>query len=292
MRAMAGFASLKPATIKALGKFLWKPSVWIGAIALYLALGTGFWLGQTRLIFSPSVELDATPAVVQLAYEEVWLPVGTEQVHGWWVPAAIASAPTLLVLHGNSSNIGDFVNRVERFHQLGVSVFLIDYRGYGRSSPTFPSEQKVYADAEAAWSYLTQTRNIPPSEIFLYGHSLGGAIALYLADQHPEAAGIIVEATFTTMEAMVNDAVPFPLLPIDWLLHQRFDSLERVRSLQMPILILHGTGDRRVPVEMAHILYAAAPEPKTLVLIPDADHSNVPTVGGRVYRQAIGEFLR
>jgi pimeloyl-ACP methyl ester carboxylesterase len=124
----------------------------------------------------------------------------TSQIHGWWVPASATSeAPVWLFLHGNGSNVGDEVKRAFWFHQLGFSSLLIDYRGYGRSPGNFPTESSVYEDVEAAWNYLTQLRQIPPEKIFVYGHSLGGAIAIELALQHPEIAGLAVEGTFTAM---------------------------------------------------------------------------------------------
>ncbi|WP_316433044.1 alpha/beta fold hydrolase [Leptolyngbya sp. NK1-12] len=241
-------------------------------------------------MFFPSTTLKASPDLVGLAYEEVWLPMPEGQVHGWWIPAT-DQAPVLLYLHGNGSNLGDLVTRAKRFHQLGLSVLLIDYRGYGRSQGPFPSEASVYADAEAAWQYLTQTRQISPERIVVYGESIGGAVAIELAVRHPDAAAVIVESSFTSMRAMVARSIPEFLLPVDWLLTQQFDSLSKVRSLQVPILLIHGTADTTIPATMSQELFAAAPPPKHLLLIPNANHDNVMQIGGKPYKQTVQQFI-
>jgi hypothetical protein len=214
--------------------------------------------------------------------------VQISHIHGWWVPTASPEAPVWLFLHGNGSTVGDEVKRAFWFHQLGYSTLLVDYRGYGRSKGKFPTEASVYEDVEAVWNYLTQVRQIPPERIFVYGHSLGGAIAIELAQRHPEIAGVAVEGTFTSMRSMVDHLYKeFSLFPVDLLLHQRFDSLSKVRSLSMPVLFTHGTADWLIPAHMSQILFEAAPEPKKLLLIPQAGHHDVGELGGAQYLQAI-----
>jgi pimeloyl-ACP methyl ester carboxylesterase len=253
-----------------------------------------------------------------------------ESVHGWWIPASetppsppearggarkgeraqarpqshrrtVASVRALnkgglggvvLYLHGNGSNVGANVEHAHRFHRLGLSVFAIDYRGYGKSQGDFPSESQVYEDAQLAWDYLVQQRGVNPHQIYIYGHSLGGAIAIDLAVRHPEAAGLIVEGSFTSTRAMVDfQKGLFWLFPIDWLLRQRFDSLSKVDRLQMPVLFIHGTADNVVPVEMSKKLFDAAPEPKQLYIVPDGGHNNVAQIGGAEYLQIVSQFL-
>jgi hypothetical protein len=197
-----------------------------------------------------------------------------------------------LYLHGNGSNVGANVEHANRFHRLGLSVFVIDYRGYGKSQGDFPSESQVYEDAQLAWDYLVKQRGVNPHQIYIYGHSLGGAIAIDLAVRHPEAAGLIVEGSFTSTRAMVNfQKGLFWLFPIDLLLTQRFDSLSKVDRLQMPVLFIHGTADNVVPVEMSKKLFDAAPEPKQLYIVPDGGHNNVAQMGGAEYLQIVSQFL-
>lgn len=267
----------------------------ISGIAIaYGAACMALWLRQTRMIFFPSSVITMTPADLGMSYEEVWIPIQTdtqvERLHGWWM-AAQPERGVVLYLHGNAINIGANVGQAQRFQQLGFSVLLIDYRGYGLSEGAFPSEEQVYEDAQAAWKYLTQERQIAPERILLYGHSLGGAIAIDLAVQQPEAAGLIVQSSFTSIREMVNFSPVLRLFPVDLLLHQRFDSLQKVPALQLPVLFIHGMADRQVPFEMSKRLYAATPNPKQLYLVPYAGHNDVADVGGQAYQQAIQSFV-
>jgi len=198
----------------------------------------------------------------------------------------------VLYLHGNGSNVGGNVEHANRFHRLGLSVFLIDYRGYGKSQGDFPSESQVYEDAQLAWDYLVKQRGIHPSQIYIYGHSLGGAIAIDLAVRHPEAAGLIVEGSFTSARAMVDfQAGIYRVFPIDLLLTQRFDSIAKVDRLQMPVLFIHGAADTVVPTQMSQKLFDAAPEPKQLYIVPDGGHNNTAQIGGAEYLDRVNQFL-
>jgi uncharacterized protein len=261
--------------------------VMVTAIA-YSGICLFLFVQQPRFIFFPSKVIEKTPEFFHLRYEEVWLPVSVgsgkvERVHGWWMKAKQPNAKVLLYLHGNGINIGANIAHANRFYQTGFSVLLIDYRGYGRSDGIFPSEKCVYQDATAAWNYLVQQQKIPPSQIFLYGHSLGGAIAIDLAVRHPDTAGLIVESSFTSIRDMVSYRKGFGIFPIDLILTQRFESIKKLPQLKMPVLFLHGTADSTVPSFMSQKLYDAAPEPKRLVLVPGAEHNNVGEVLGLEY---------
>jgi uncharacterized protein len=250
-----------------LGKFL--------AIA-YLTICLVLFLAQSRLIFVPSAHEYRDLEALNLPHQEVWLPVpvghGVEQMHGWWIEHDNPLA-TLLYLHGNGGNITVEV-KAKRFYELGLSVLLIDYRGYGRSQGNFPSEATVYQDAQVAWDYLVGKRRIFPKKIVVYGHSLGGAIAINLASQNPSIAGLIVSSSFTSMQQMAAQDWKFRLFPIAQILTQKFDSVQKVRSLKVPTLFIHGTEDTLVPVSIGKALYEAAPPPKQLLLIPHAGHNH------------------
>jgi hypothetical protein len=266
------------------------------AVSAYCGLCLYLYAYQTRFIFKPSRDLEQTPEALQLDYEDIWLPVGAAgEIHGWWLPA-LTSAPqgrnrVLLYLHGNSHNIGGNLANAQRFQRLGFSVFLFDYRGYGLSPGPFPSEQQVYEDAATAWAYLTQTRRIPASEIVIYGHSLGGAIAIDLAVKQPEAAGLIVESSFSSMQAAANADGQYRLIPVNWLLTQRFDSLAKAPRLQMPVLYIHGLEDEMLPATMSQQLYAASPDRKALWLVPQAHHADVGDVAEASYLQVVRDFV-
>ncbi|HEY9738438.1 MAG TPA: alpha/beta fold hydrolase, partial [Trichocoleus sp.] len=199
----------------------------------------------------------------------------------------------VLYLCGVGRNMGDYnyLARVAAFRQLGFSVLVFDYRGYGRSGGSFPSEQQVYEDGRAAWNYLRHERGIPAEQIVIYGESMGGAIALDLAVKHPEAAGLIMQSSFTSMAEAIRSRPFLKLVPINWILTEQFDSLAKIQSLQMPVLFLHGTEDSVVPAVMSQQLYAAAPEPKQLFLIAGGDHVRIYQPGDQSYLKAIQKFI-
>lgn len=217
---------------------------------------------------------------------------GSEQsIHAWWWPAARADAPTLLYLHGSRWNLTGQLFRIEQLHALGFAVLAIDYRGFGQSRGELPSESSVYEDAAIAWAQLAELQP-DPAKRFIYGHSLGGAVAVHLAealsraDAGPRLAGLIIESTFTSL-ADAASAISNTALPLHWLLSQKFDSLSKIDKVRVPLLIAHGTGDRYVPAHFSERLFAAAKPPKRLLLIDGASHNNGLRLGRQEYRQAI-----
>lgn len=264
----------------------------------YSAACLFLYLRQTRMIFFPTAPIDTTPADFGVAYESVWVPLPhqpTQQLHGWWIPApktTTTPGDVVLYLHGNGVNIGANAAHAHRFHQMGFAVLLMDYRGYGQSTGNFPSEAAVYDDAAAMWHYLVEQRQVAPERIFIYGHSLGGAIAIELATHYPDAAGLIVQSSFTSIRAMVDRTMNLSWVPIDWILTQRFDSLRKVPALEVPVLFIHGTADAKVPAEMSQLLYNAAPDPKHLWLVPTAGHNDVADTAGMEYFQQVMTFVR
>jgi hypothetical protein len=280
-------------------KFLWRSLLSVTAIAgtLYIIASLYLYFQQTRFIFFPRTTIDTTPAAFNLRYQEVWLPVKTatskvEKIHAWWIPASTPSDRVLLYLHGNGVNIGANVAHASRFQRMGFSVLLPDYRGYGLSQGSFPTESQVYQDARVAWDYLVKDKKIPPNRIFIYGHSLGGAVAIDLAVKQPNAAGLIVESSFTSVANMINYQQIYRIFPIGLLLHQRFDALDKVSSLAMPVLFIHGTADWQVPAGMSQQLYEAAPQPKQLFLVPEAGHNNTAEVAGSEYFRVVQQFVK
>lgn len=248
---------------------------------------------QREIIFRPNKESYGSPADYGLAFEELWLAVkrsgsGAERVHGWWMAAEDSDAPALLYLHGARRNISNNLFRIAGLRRMGFSVLAIDYRGFGRSDGELPSETHTYEDAQAAWEELK--RRVPdPRRRIIYGHSLGGAVAIDLAVRNPDAAGLIAESTLTSIRDMV-ELSPYRFLPVGLILTQNYDSLAKVGSLKVPVLFVHGAADKWVPPAMSERLYAAAPEPKTLLLVEDAGHSNSFWVAPEKYRRALREL--
>ncbi len=265
-------------------------------LAIYALTSTYIWARQAHFIFRPERIISKTPAEYQLPFEDVYVTVNdgngkTERIHGWWIPAANPSDRYLLYLHGSALNIGANITHARRFHQMGFSVFLISYRGYGISDGTFPTETQVYADAQAAWTYLVEQKGIDPKAIFIYGHSLGGAVAIQMALNNPAAGGLIVEAAFTSIADMARRIPKYRIFPLELLVHERFDSIEKVSRLQVPVLYIHGTADYFVPPEMSSELYKRTASSKQLKLIPGGGHNNSAAVGGDEYLQAVRNFI-
>ncbi len=267
----------------------------LGVATLLYASACGYmWATQMEQVFEPTADWQTTPDRMGMRYEALRIPVGSGADRGeldaWWLPSDLADAPVVLYFHGNYRNIGNNLEHAQRLHQLGYNVLLADYRGYGKSSGGEPSELKVFEDAETVWQYLIKQRGARPGQSFIYGHSLGGAIAINLAVHHPEAAGLIAESTFTSMQAMGEKDYGF--LPIGYLLNQRFTSLQKVPQLKIPVLFIHGTWDKKVPVGMGKQLYAAAPEPRKLLLVEGGEHNNSGTIGWIEYRNAVSAFIK
>ncbi|MGK7932183.1 MAG: alpha/beta hydrolase [Microcystaceae cyanobacterium] len=269
-------------------------SVSIG-LTVYAVLCLTLYFVQKRLIFIPSRQIAYTPKEVGLNYKDVWIPMLTqtetvERLHGWWIEGEQGNQEVLLYLHGNGGNISSNLAPVQRFHELGFSVLMIDYRGYGRSDGTFPSESQMYKDSQVAWDYLVQRKGIKPENIFIFGHSIGGAIALDLAVRKPNAAGVIVQSSFTSLQKTIEKRSLYRLFPIPLILTQRFDSLGKLPLLQVPLMIIHGTEDSTVPSSMSQILYDRATVPKQLYFVPLAGHNNVSSVGDTQYKNEINQF--
>ena len=267
----------------------------LSLVFVYMLACTYLWARQGHYIFMPQREIKKTPAFHRLLYDDIYIPVGSlegqvERIHGWWIPAQTPSDKTLLYLHGSALNIGANVNHARRFHNLGFNVLIVSYRGYGLSDGEFPSESQMYADAEAAWKYLVNQKQIAPEQIFIYGHSIGGAIGIDLAVRQPDAAGLIVESAFTSIYDMARLKYRYRFLPMGLIVEQKFDSLNKVGRLKMPVLYMHGTDDILVPSEMSRRLYEKTSSPKKIKFIIGGGHNNSAAVGGEDYLHSIREF--
>jgi pimeloyl-ACP methyl ester carboxylesterase len=245
---------------------------------------------QGELIFRPSRDTFWGYKEGDYSFQDHWVTLsGDQKLHAWFLPNADPSAPVALYLHGARWNLTGSVARIERWRKLGFSVLAVDYRGFGRSTQVAPTETFAYEDAEAAWDYLGKVA--PGRPRFIVGHSLGGAIATELARRHPEASGLVLEATFTSVRDMVDQSA-WGFLPVGLILTQKFDTLSKIGEVKMPVMVAHGTRDSIVPVHMSERLYEAAPRPKKLVIVEGAGHHNLSGAGFDAYRAAIGELFR
>jgi alpha-beta hydrolase superfamily lysophospholipase len=222
-----------------------------------------------------------------------------ENIHGWWWPAERKNAPAILYLHGVRWNLTGQLFRIQQLRALGYSVMAIDYRGFGKSQGGLPSEASVYEDARIAWERLAVLQPDPALRL-IYGHSLGGAVAVDLAAELGQEAarngsavparGLVIESTFTSL-GDVATAMANTSLPVRWLLSQKFDSIDKIGEINMPLLIVHGAADRYVPPRFSEQLFNAAREPKRLLLVPGATHNNSMSLAGRTYRQALDALM-
>jgi fermentation-respiration switch protein FrsA (DUF1100 family) len=233
-------------------------SIVIITLAVWLILSVFVYSMQTSLVYFPMRDLEFTPAAYYLAHEDVLLDTADgETIHGWWVERAGARG-VLLFLHGNGGNISHRLDSIRLFHDLGLSVLIVDYRGYGKSSGR-PGESGTYRDAEAAWKYLVDARGIDPGRIVIYGESLGGAVATWLASR-VDCGALLVTAGFTSVEDMGRHYYPY--LPVRWLVRIRYPSIDYIADSRCPVLVMHSPADEIVPFDMGRRLFEAARPPK------------------------------
>lgn len=256
--------------------------------AAYAGLGLALFALQSNMVYYPEIgrEMVATPRQAGLDYEDVKLVTADGvALHGWFVPSA-QSRGTVLFLHGNAGNISHRLDFLLMFHRLGYSTLIIDYRGYGNSGGK-PSEQGTYQDAEAAWRYLRESRQTSPSSIVLFGESLGGAVAAWLAVRH-EPAALVIASGFTSVPDIAAQFYPF--LPVRWLSRFSYDTREYLQSVAAPVLIAHSPDDEIIPYRHGRALYEAAKPPKQFLELSGGHNEGFIFVRDSWVR-TLGEFL-
>jgi fermentation-respiration switch protein FrsA (DUF1100 family) len=291
-------------------KVVWtstKPGWFVARIVFLLLIGlaAAIMIFEDRLIYFPSryPKGDWNVNAMPRHEGEVWPRIvdvllttsDGVKLHGWYcapvrthngMPVNLANGQVLLWLHGNAGNITDRYDMIEAMVKLPVDVFIIDYRGYGKSEGE-PSEEGLYRDGLAAWEFLVNERRIDPQRIIIFGKSLGGAVAIELATR-VDAGGLIVQSSFTSVADMADSVIPVLVKP---LLRTRMDSLSKISRVSCPKLIVHSRADEVVPFEMGRHLYDAAAEPKRFYEVKRARHNETYLVGGIAYFEAIREFL-
>ncbi len=274
-------------------------------IALAGALSLGLLAGcaalderQRTWIFQPSDRSWGGTAELARGMDDVWIDFQSKasgepvKLHGLWLQSATAKGnktPVLLYLHGARWNVEGSANRIRRMQELGFSVLAIDYRGFGKSSKTLPSEAMAYEDARAAWDWLAVQH--PQSPRYIFGHSLGGAIAIELAAQVDDEAGTIVEGTFSSIPDVFG-SFKWGWLPVKALITQRFEAAARVSKIGSPLLVVHGTEDSTIKPELGRKLFEAAVEPKALLMVEGGSHHNTNAVGQSLYREALAKLFK
>jgi alpha-beta hydrolase superfamily lysophospholipase len=248
---------------------------------------------QRRWIFQPGTRNWAGGAAVE-GMQDVWIDFESRaagqpvRLHGLWLAQTRADAPTLLYLHGARWDVRGSAHRMRRMHALGFSVLGIDYRGFGRSSEQLPSEDLAQEDALAAWQWLA--RQQPRSKRYLFGHSLGGAIAVRLAAEVEDEAGLIVEGSFTSIPDVVS-TFKWGWLPVGPLITQRFDAAARIGRVGAPVLVVHGSEDTLIKPALGQALYERATQPKRFVLVEGGSHHNTNSLAQEQYRLALTDLF-
>jgi pimeloyl-ACP methyl ester carboxylesterase len=220
-------------------------------------------------------------------------PGTSDKLAIWWMPPSDPAAPTLLYLHGTFRNLYRNYPKIEALRDAGFGVLAVDYRGWGDSTPIIPSEKTIVADAEAAWAELVR-RQPDPRKRVIFGHSLGGAVAIELASRRHHGidyGALIVESTFPSLADLAASAAG-PLGPIAvWLSGERFNSFAKIGKIDAPILMLHGDRDGTVPVALGRKLRDAAPAGVQWVEIAGGSHSRLHTDSPEIYRQALESLI-
>jgi len=259
----------------------------IGVAAAYFVLCLLLFFFQSRLIYFSEIGRKdfVTPQQAGMDYQEVTINAAGEKLHGWFVPAPQARG-VVLFFHGNAGNISHRLDYLRMFRELDFSVLIFDYRGFGKSSGE-PSEIGTYQDAEAAWNYLVETRRIAPSSIVLFGESLGGAVAAWLAARVKPRA-LILTSTFTSLPDL--GAKLYPLFPVRLLSRYEYNTKKYLQAATCPVLIVHSREDEIVPFEHGEQLYAAAHEPKQLLEI-HGGHNTSLILSRDLWMKGVGAFL-
>ena len=249
-------------------------------VIVYFMQGRMLYLAQI-----PGRSLTMTPADIGMTYQDVSIET-TDGVtlHGWFI--AGRSSQVLLFFHGNAGNISHRLDSIRNFQDLGLSVLIIDYRGYGKSTGR-TTEKGIYRDADAAWRYLIEGRGIVASNIVIFGRSLGGSVASQLASKN-EPLALIVESSFTSVPDIAQDL--YPWLPARWLSRLRHATRDYVRDVHCPILVIHSRDDEIIPFRHGEAIFASANEPRTLLTIRGS-HNDAFLLDERVYVEGLRTFL-
>lgn len=266
-------------------------SVVVVAAGAYLGLLLLLRLNEPRLLYFPGPPRPLVPPPPELHLPVERTEIRTEDgltLVSWIIRTADPAAPWLLICHGNGGNLSD-AGRPEHYaglHALGLNLLAFDYRGYGESDGA-PSEPGLYRDASAAYRLLRDSLGVPPDRIYLFGHSLGSAVAVELAGR-VRAAGLILDGALTSVAERGQELYPF--VPVRWIAASRYSSIDRIGALGLPKLFLHAVDDEVVPIAHGRRLYQAAPEPKRFVELAGG-HGDGFAVDSAKYYGAIGAFV-
>ena len=255
-------------------------------LIIYCLICLLIYLFQDKLIYFPEKKILYTPTSINLPYEDIIFTTSDNiKLYGWFIPCE-NSKKTILFCHGNAGNISHRLESIMIFNKLGFNVFIFDYRGYGKSTGK-PSEKGTCLDVEAAWKYITTTRNISASQIMVFGRSLGGSIATWLAYKYTPKA-LIIESTFTSVQDIARQYYPY--LPVRLLLRIKYNTLAIINKIKCPVLIIHSYDDDIIPFKHGQKLFDMAVSPKEFLEI-EGSHNDGFYVSGQKYEQGLCLFI-
>ena len=255
-------------------------------LSAYVILALLLFVFQKKLIFFPTTEIGVTPASNDWDFKEFTLSIDTFETYGWFIPAQAETSRTILFSHGNAGNIGDRLDTIRIFRDLGFNTAIYDYGGYGKSTGS-SSEKRCYADARAVWSYLTEERGIAASSIVLFGRSLGGGVTAQLATE-VDAAAVVLESTFFSVPRLAQEL--YPVYPTKLLVRHRFDSGSKVANIEEPILHIHSPEDELIPHSPGQALFNASTEPKEYLELRGG-HNDGFWISGETYSRGLASFF-
>ena len=241
---------------------------------------------EANSIFHPTRDMPATPLSLGLTFEDVYFQAKDNvRLNGWFVKSE-GNHTTMLYFHGNAGNISHRLEKIAMFHELGLNVFIIDYRGYGKSEGA-PNEKGFYQDALAAYDYLLARQDIDRDKIISYGDSLGGVVAIDLATKR-KVVCLIVDSSFSS--AVDVSRTIFPFVPT-FILKTKMDSAAKVRTLTIPKLFIHSVNDEIIPFGLGKKLFDAAAKPKEFLPITGGHNTNH-IDSRKTFMKGTGEFLK
>ncbi|MGM0365924.1 MAG: alpha/beta hydrolase [Actinomycetota bacterium] len=262
-------------------------AIFILLIVTYLGVAVYRFANQSRFVYFPIRDIAATPRDAGMDYEDIYFHTEDGvKINGWFIPEE-GSRFVLLLFHGNGGNISHRLELIRVFKSIGLSVFIIDYRGYGNSQGS-PTEEGTYLDAQAAMRYLEEDRGLKEEEIVVYGRSLGGAVAAHMASSGNPAA-LILDSTFTSIKDIGAELYPF--LPVRRFFRFEYDTLDFVSGLNCPVLVIHSKDDEYIPYQHAQRIYSEIKTRKEIVAIKGS-HNDGFLVSSELYREKISEFLK
>ena len=255
-------------------------------IGLFVGLMILLAIFQSRFIYFPSRDIAITPDSVGLSYWDIsFKSLDGNELSAWFIPAENPRG-VVLFCHGNAGNISHRLDSIQIFYNLNLSTFIFDYRGYGKSNGK-PTEKGTYLDAESAWQHLIEKQKINPEDIILFGRSLGGTIASWLAKQHTPKA-LIIESTFTSIPDMAAKLYPF--LPVKLLARFKYNALDYIQQAHCPVLIIHSRNDEMIPFSHGQRLFQKANEPKQLLEI-QGTHNEGFLISEKFYINGLDSFI-